>query len=92
MTDLLSAIWVLLFGGIAVFLLLTLLRVLRNGHRMADVTLNSGFTFKAWLTGSLPDPGHHPTYLTQSTGMRARVTKDGRFIITPTRTLSRLEF
>jgi hypothetical protein len=88
--DFISAVLIFIFGCIAAFCFLTLLRLHKHGMRMADTTLRSRFDGKAWFTGSLPKPGYHPSYLTQ-TGMRARATEDGLVII-ETRTLSRLEF
>ena len=90
MTDIITALGIAFFGGCACFLLLTLLRVCRYGSQMADVTIRSGFDAKAWFTGSLPEPPAHASFLTTS-NIRASVGRSG-LTITPTRTLSRLEF
>ncbi len=90
MTEIITGGSVLLLGGIACFLFLSLLRVLKYGPKMADTTIRSGFGAREWLTGLLPEPSAHASYLTTS-GIRASAGRKGLVII-PTRTLSRLEF
>jgi hypothetical protein len=90
MTDIITFIGVLFLGGLAIFFIMTLLRICKSGSQMVDTVMKSDFSFNTWLHGSLPNPGYHPTFQTTS-GIRARVGRKG-LTITPTRTLSRNEF
>lgn len=87
MTDLITAVGVVVFGGIAAFSLLTFIRVWQTGSRIADDVSRSGFTFRAWLMGELP-PQRPGSNISEACGIRARATKDG-LEVKPTRTLSR---
>ena len=90
MTDFITAVGVAVFGGLAVFLLMTLLRVLKSGSRIADVVLRSGFSASAWWNGTLPQQGRGST-ISDAAGIRASVGRTGKKI-SPTRTLSREVF
>lgn len=87
MTDIITAGGVAVFGGLAVFFLMTLLRVLKSGSRIADVVLRSGFDASAWWHGTLPQQGRGST-ISHAEGIRAQVGRKGQKIVS-TRTLSR---
>lgn len=87
MTDFITAAGVTILGGMAVFLFMTLLRVLKSGSTIADVVLRSGFDASAWWNGKLPQQGHGST-ISHADGIRAKVGRKGAKIVS-TRTLSR---
>ncbi|RXR30843.1 hypothetical protein [Sphingobium fluviale] len=87
MTDFITAVGVTVFGGLAVFSLLSILRVWKSGSRVADDVAKSGFDRRAWWNGALPPQGPGST-ISVAAGVRARATKTGLKVV-PTRTLSR---